>query len=205
MNVLALAENRFGAARSFPTGTVVFLALGTGVGGALLTNGAIHHGAHCSGGEFGHILLTMDPDARRDTGGARGTLEAYCSGPGLVQTWCELTGKTDPNWTGHDVVRDAELNPNGAGNQAINRTGECLGFGLVTLANALDPDLIVIGGGLSELGDALLEPARKILKEHALPGPAKCPVVVAQLGLDAAIVGAAGLVMIPTKQVALAR
>ncbi|MBX9671570.1 MAG: ROK family protein [Candidatus Obscuribacterales bacterium] len=99
-----------------------------------------------------------------------------------------------------NVVRDAELNPNGAGSQAITKTGECLGFGLVTLANALDPDLIVIGGGLSELGDALLEPARKILKEHALPGPAKSPVVVAQLGLDAAIVGAASLVMLPSNK-----
>ncbi len=203
VNVLALAENRFGAARSFPNGTVVFLALGTGVGGALLSNGAVHHGAHWSGGEFGHILLTMDPNARRDTGGAKGTLEAYCSGPGLVQTWRELTGNNDSAATGHDVVRDAEMNPNGSGSQAIIKTGECLGFGLVTLANALDPDLIVIGGGLSELGDALLQPARQVLKEHALPGPATCPVVVAQLGVDAAIVGAASLVMTVTTDVVL--
>jgi glucokinase len=86
VNVLGLAETRFGAARQFSTkGTVVFLALGTGVGGALLTNGTVHHGAHWTGGEFGHILLSMDPNARRDLGGAPGTLEAYCSGPGLVQ------------------------------------------------------------------------------------------------------------------------
>jgi len=198
VNVLALAENRYGAARSFPRGTVVFLALGTGVGGALLTNGIVHHGAHWSGGELGHILLTMDANARRDTGGAIGTLEAYCSGPGLVQTWRELTGINDSALTGHDVVRDAEMNPNGSGSQAINKTGEFLGFGLVTLANAFDPDLIVIGGGLSELGDALLEPARAVLKQHALPGPATCPVVVAQLGVDAAIIGAACLVMTTT-------
>lgn len=195
VNVLALAENRFGAARAFPNGTVVFLALGTGVGGALLSNGAVHHGAHWSGGEFGHILLSMDANARCDLGGAKGTLEAYCSGPGLVQTWRDLTGSKDQNITGHDVVRDAEKNPKGAGSQAIAKTGEYLGFGLVTLANALDPDLIVIGGGLSELGDALLKPARQILSKHALPGPATCPVVTAELGIDAAIVGAASLVM----------
>lgn len=198
VNVLALAENRFGAARSFPKGTVVFLALGTGVGGALLSNGAVHHGAHWSGGELGHILLSMDPNARRDTGGAKGTLEAYCSGPGLVQTWRELTGRDDLEVTGHDVVREAETNPTGAAARAITKTGECLGFGLVTLANALDPDLFVIGGGLSELGDRLLEPARRVLTEHALPGPATCPVVVAELGIDAAIVGAASLVMTAT-------
>jgi glucokinase len=195
VNVLALAEGRFGAARMFPNGTVVFLALGTGVGGALLCNGVVHHGAHWSGGEFGHILLTMDANARRDTGGAIGTLEAYCSGPGLVQTWRELTGSTDPNTTGHDVVSDAKRNPSGPGSQSITKTGEYLGFGLVSLANALDPDLIIIGGGLSELGEALLEPARRVLKQHALPGPATSPVVTAQLGVDAAIVGAASLVM----------
>ncbi len=195
VNVLALAETRFGAARHCGNGTVVFLALGTGVGGALLIRGGLHHGAHWSGGEFGHILLTMDPGARRDTGGARGTLEAFCSGPGLVETWRELTGSKDAGITGHDVVRDAKQNADGLGSKAIEKTGEYLGFGLVSLANALDPDLIIIGGGLSELGDSLLDPARRILKEHALPGPAICRVVTAQLGLDAAIVGAASLVL----------
>jgi glucokinase len=195
VNVLALGESRFGAARAFAAGTVVFLALGTGVGGALLCNGAVHHGAHWSGGEFGHILLTMDPDARCDTGGARGTLEAYCSGPGLVQTWRELSGNNDVDMTGFDVVNDAKSNPTGAGQAAIARTGEYLGYGLVSLANALDPDLIVIGGGLAQLGDSLLTPARRILKEHGLPGPASAPVVTAELGADAAIIGAASLVI----------
>lgn len=195
VNVLALAENKFGAARAFPNGTIVFLALGTGVGGAILSKGSVHHGAHWSGGELGHILLTMDPDARRDTGGAKGTLEAYCSGPGLLQTWRELTGREHLEATGYDVVKDADSDPTGHGSLAITQTGTCLGFGLVTLANALDPDLIVIGGGLSELGDRLLDPARRVLTENALPGPATCPVVVAELGIDAAIVGAACLVM----------
>ena len=195
VNVLALAETKFGAAKHCADGTVVFLALGTGVGGALLTRGGLHHGAHWSGGEFGHILLSMDKNARCDTGGARGTLEAYCSGPGLVVTYKECSGSKDASITGHDVVNEAKKNPGGAGSKAIELTGEYLGYGLVSLANALDPDLIIIGGGLSELGDLLLDPARRVLKEHALPGPATCKVVPAQLGLDAAIVGAASLVI----------
>lgn len=195
VNVLALGETRFGAARDCSNGTVVFLALGTGVGGALITRGGLHHGAHWSGGEFGHILLSMAPDARRDTGGARGTLEAYCSGPGLVETFRELSGSHDPSFTGHDVLKDARQNPGGHARKAIEKTGEYLGFGLVSLANALDPDLIIIGGGLSELGDWLLEPAKLVLKEHALPGPSTCKVVCAELGLDAAIIGAASLVL----------
>lgn len=205
VNVLAVAEGRFGAAKHLPKGTVVFLALGTGVGGALLINGAVHHGAHWTGGEFGHILLTMDSNARKDTGGAIGTLEAYCSGPGLAQTFRELTGSKDANITGHDVVSDAKNNPNGDGAKAIQQTGICLGYGLVSLANALDPDLIIIGGGLSELGDALLEPARQILKQHAMPGPATTPVVTAALGIDAPIVGAAGLVLAGSTEAVLTR
>lgn len=195
VNALAIGEARFGAAATIGGGTVIFLALGTGVGGALLSNGIIHHGAHWSGGEFGHILLTMDPNARRDSGGAVGTLEAYCSGPGLVQTWRELTGSKDLNVRGEDIVADACQNPGGPGSVAITKTGEYLGYGLVSLANALDPALIIIGGGLGTIGDALLNPARQILKQRAMPGPAICPVVMAQLGIDAPIVGAASLVM----------
>lgn len=195
VNVLAVGEARFGAAATICNGTVIFLALGTGVGGALICKGTVHHGAHWSGGEFGHILLTMDPNARCDLGGAAGTLEAYCSGPGLVQTWQELTSNYDPTVTGHDVLADAERDPGGAGSVAITKTGEYLGYGLVSLANALDPDLIIIGGGLASLGDTLLNPARRILNERGLPGPATCPVVTSVLGADAAIVGAASLVM----------
>jgi glucokinase len=205
VNVLALGEARFGAAATLSKGAVVFLALGTGVGGALLSNGSIHHGANWSGGEFGHILLTMDPNARRDAGGAVGTLEAYCSGSGLVQTWRELTGSNDQTITGEDVVADAERNPGGAGSTAIAKTGEYLGYGLVSLANALDPDLIIIGGGLGSIGDVLLEPAREVLRKRALPGPSTCPVVPAKLGINAPIVGAASLVMPKSEEFAAAR
>jgi glucokinase len=205
VNVLALGEAKFGAARHLGGGTVVFLALGTGVGGALVIAGKVHHGAHWSGGEFGHILLTMADDARFDSGGAQGTLEAYCSGPGMVQTYIELGGLESTAESGrlhgHDVVaaalseRETGLS-DGPGCRAIIATGRALGFGLTTLANALDPDLIIIGGGLAELGDQLFVPAVKVLQSRAMPGPATCPVVPAALGLDAPIIGAASLVMV---------
>jgi glucokinase len=210
VNVLPLGEQRFGAASAFTKGTVLYLALGTGVGGALVVDGRIHHGAHWSGGEFGHIILSMDPNARRDLGGAAGTLEAFCSGPGLVQTWRELSGsgggsdsesgkgqsgQIESQMTGHNVVADAEADPHGFAAQAITKTGEYLGFGLASLANALDPDCIIIGGGLAELGEKLLGPARIVLKKYALPGPGSCKVVTAALGNNSAIIGAACLVM----------
>jgi glucokinase len=159
VNALAVGEARFGAAHG--AATVVFLALGTGVGGALLLDGRLHHGAHWSGGEFGHV----------------GTLEAYASGHGLVQTWRELTRDTRPDVTGHDIAAEATLDPDGPAAEAIARTGVSLGYGLVSLANALDPDLIVIGGGLAILGEALIGPARHVLQTRALPGPAPCPLI----------------------------
>ncbi|HEX5324234.1 MAG TPA: ROK family protein, partial [Capsulimonadaceae bacterium] len=147
VNALAVGEARFGTARGLPT--VVFLALGTGVGGALLLNGRAHHGAHWVGGEFGHILLSVDSHARRAADGSVGSLEAYCSGPGLAQTWREIAASDDLSVTGHRIAGWAAREPNGPAAQAVRRTGEYLGYGLVTLANALDPDRIVIGGGLA--------------------------------------------------------
>lgn len=189
VNALAIGEACFGAARG--KDTVVFLALGTGVGGALLINGRIHHGAHGAGGEFGHLLLSADENARRDCGGHVGTLEAYASGPGLAQTWREMTGNLTDLVTGQEVV----TRPGGP--EAVRRTGEYLGCGLVSLANALDPDVIIIGGGLAALGDLLLAPARQLLRSRALPGPAQCPVLRAALGPEASVIGAAALALAP--------
>jgi predicted NBD/HSP70 family sugar kinase len=162
---------------------IIFISLGRNVGGALIINGSLHHGANWGNGEFGQILLTTDPNARQDSSGAIGTLEAYCSGPGLVQTFRELAG-ADPK---KDIIADAKQNPYGPSSAAVKKTGEYLGYGLVSLANALDPDLIVIGGSLSKLGDALLGPARQILKQRALPGPANCPIVQAKSEADVPI------------------
>ena len=188
VNALAVGESRFGAGQNLAT--VVYLALGTGVGGALLLNGRLHHGTHWAGAEFGHLGLTLG-----DTG-PRQTLEDFASGPGLVQTYTELSGFVG-EMTGETIAEEARCDPESLSALAVTRTGEYLGYGLVSLANILDPDLIVIGGGLSALGDSLLEPAQRILAKHALPGPAHCPVVLAALGADASLVGAAALAMRP--------
>lgn len=193
VNALAAGEARFGVARGHDT--VLFLALGTGVGGALLINGHIHHGEHWTGAEFGHILLSMDPKARRDAGGSVGTLEAYASGHGLVATYKELAPDARRRMTGEEIANDALNHPEGPAAAAIALTGEYLGYGLVSLANAIDPSLIVIGGGMSALGDRLLNPARRIFTSRALPGPAKARITVASLGPQASVIGAAALAM----------
>lgn len=193
VNALAIGESRFGAGRELAT--VLYLALGTGVGGALVLGGRVHHGAHWTGGEIGSLLLTMDPAARQAQSGEVGTLEAYASGPGLIQTWREMTGQSDADMTGFMLAEEARRDPEGAAGRAVTQTGEYLGLGLVTLVNVLDPDLIVIGGGLASLGDLLLGPARNVLRGRALPGPANCRIVPAALGPEASIIGAACLGM----------
>ena len=97
--------------------------------------------------------------------------------------------------TGPKLAEEARHDPEGPAAQAIRLTGEYLGFGLVSLANILDPDLIVIGGGLSALGDLLIDPARNVLLSRALPGPAQCPIVAPKLGSEASVIGAACLAM----------
>jgi len=186
VNALAVGEHRFGNGQGLAT--VVYLALGTGVGGALLLNGRLHHGSHWAGAEFGHLLLTIGEASPRRT------LEDFVSGPGLIQTYREISGFAGET-TGEAIAAEACNAPESAAAFAVTRTGEYLGYGLASLANVLDPDLIVIGGGLAALGDSLLGPARRVLARHALPGPAQCPVVFAALGSDASLVGAAALAM----------
>lgn len=185
VNALAVGEGCFGAGRNLRT--VAYLALGTGVGGALLLNGRLHHGAHWTGAEFGHLLLTMEESAPRRT------LEDFAGGPGLIRTYREMSGIDST--TGEEIAAEAGLDPKSSAARAVTRTGQYLGHGLVSLANILDPDLFVIGGGLSALGNLLLDPARRVLARHALPGPAQCIVVPAALGPDASLAGAAALAM----------
>lgn len=193
VNALAMGEARFGAARGMPA--IVFLAIGTGLGGALLIDGRLHRGARGGGGEFGHLLVSIGSDARRDAGGHVGTWEAYVSGPGLARTYQEIAGGRAPALTGADIARAARYDPDGPAAQAITRTGEYLGWGLTSLASALDPDIVIIGGGMAALGDALFDPARAILRARALPHAAQCPLAAASLGADASVVGAAALAM----------
>jgi len=190
VNALAAGECRWGAAQN--ARTVVFLALGTGVGGALILDGRLHHGARGAGGELGHLILV--PDGPPCTCGGRGCLEQYASGPALLARFHTLGG--DPGLTDGGPLADlAVREPENPAARAITQTGEYLGLGLVSLANVFGPDRFVIGGGLASLGDLLLGPARRVLAARALPGVRDTPVVPAALGASASVVGAAALAL----------
>lgn len=190
VNALAAGESRFGAGQN--CANVVFLALGTGVGGAIIANGQLYHGSRGAGGELGHLILHPDGPAF-GSDGERGTLEYYTNGSALARYHTELGG--DASLDGPGIGIEARENSSGPAAQAVRRVGESLGLGLASLANLFDPDKFIIGGGMADLGDMLLDPARAVLAERALPLVRYTPIVCAALGADASIVGAATLAL----------
>lgn len=190
VNALAMGENRFGAGRGFSN--LLYLALGTGVGGAIISGGRLHRSARGVSGEVGHLIL--DPGGLECTCGGRGCLEQYVSGPALLRHYKALTGGIGIA-EGTSLRELAHMDPEGAAAHAIQRTGEMLGIGLVTLANIFGPDRIIIGGGLAALGAALIEPARTVLGARAMAPVRDVPIITAAGGADASIVGAASLAL----------
>lgn len=203
-NAAAVAEYTFGSARG--AGVVVLVAIGTGIGGALLQDGVVFHGAHGVGPELGHLRLV--PDGRACSCGKRGCWERYCSGTALVTTTLELLARHDiastvlarefaddySALTGRRVAAAAREGDVVA-KQAMAQLATWLGEGLALVADVYDPELIVIAGGVSESAPLFLDDAR----EHyasVLTGAGHRPLArirTAQLGGDAGIVGAAAL------------
>lgn len=204
-NAAAWAEFRFGAGRD--ARVMVMLTLGTGIGGALVINGSLFRGRFGMAGEFGH--MTVVPQGHRCPCGNRGCWEQYASGNSLLREASAILAAGGPRAEGlldHLLDRDP-ANLTGpritaaatAGNtvaiELITEVGTWLGSGLANLAAAIDPDLFVIGGGLSQAGDLLAVPTRTAFEGH-LTGRGYRPVAaiaVAQLRNDAGLVGAADL------------
>lgn len=181
---------------------VVMLTLGTGVGGALLLDGRLYRGASGAAGELGHMPVVRGGLVCRC--GGRGCLEMYASGPALVRYAAAFLrdSEKDPGGellslyeqgrlTGGAVARLAREGHRGAA-EAVEQLGEWLGIGLVGVTNIFEPQMIVIGGGVGELGEMLLRPARAYLARHALPpGRDRVQVISARLGNAAGLVGGA--------------
>jgi len=203
-NASAWAEARFGAARGYRD--VMLVALGTGIGAAIIIGGELYRGRWGIAGEPGHVRVV--PDGRLCGCGNRGCWEQYCSGnalvaearefarrtPGGAIRLLQLGGGTPEGITG-PVITQAAAEGDPAALRCFQTIGGWLGQGLADLAAILDPACFVIGGGVSEAGELLLDPARAAF-EHALTGRGHRPLAeikVAQLGEDAGIVGAADL------------
>jgi glucokinase len=203
-NAAAWAEYRFGAAQG--ARVVVCVTLGTGIGGGLVLDGELYRGAFGVGSEFGHMAIV--PDGRRCACGNRGCWEMYASGRALARDareladvspvaahrLLELAGGQLTGLTGQ-IVTTAAREGDPAAVEIYTTMGQWLGRGLANLAAVLDPDVFVIGGGVSEAGDLLILPARTTF-QGSLTGRGFRPVATvlpAALGPDAGLVGAADL------------
>ena len=183
---------------------LVMIALGTGVGGGLIIDGKLVVGAHFGAGEIGHMIL--DPAGPPCTCGGRGCLEAWAGSMGLLRRARELAGEggLDDPLTRLIARRGESLNTfdlakladsgDAATVEIFAVAGRRLGQAVGNIVNLLDPDRIIIGGGLAQAGDLILQPCRETVSELVLAEEAKgVPVVPAELGPLAAAVGAACL------------
>ncbi|WGL53818.1 ROK family protein [Nocardioides sp. BP30] len=204
-NCAARAEIALGAARA--ARDVLMVTMGTGIGGAVVLGGTLLRGRNGMAGEFGHMQVV--PDGRGCECGGEGCWEQYSSGNALVRyargrMWhesyagttllAELTGGDPHALTGPMVTAAAERGDSLA-LQAFEEVGEWLGIGIANLVAAFDPELVVVGGGVSAADGLLLAPARSAL-EQSLVGAAHRivpPVVRAHFGPEAGVVGAAAL------------
>jgi glucokinase len=203
-NAAALAERHFGAAAG--AATVVFIAIGTGIGSALLLDGVIYRGAFGVAPELGHLPVV--PDGRPCPCGKNGCWERYCSGTALATTAVELLARngtrspvlrrlvrTDAGRVTGQRVAAAAREGDPVAIAAMDEMARWLGAGLAIVADVFDPELVVIGGGVSESAPLFLDEAR----EHyagMVTGAGRRPLArirTAQLGDAAAVVGAAHL------------
>nr|WP_221634169.1 ROK family protein [Nocardioides luti] len=200
-NCAARAEHAHGAARGIDDAVV--LTLGTGIGGALLLGGRVHRGRNGMAGEFGHMQVV--PEGQPCQCGGRGCWEQYSSGNALVRYARDRIGREptvleeacggNPEQITGPMVTAAAEDGDLVARQAFASVGDWLGVGVANLVAALDPDCVVVGGGVSAAGDRLLEPARHALL-RSLVGAADRevpPLLLATLGPEAGVVGAADL------------
>ncbi|GAA5034626.1 ROK family glucokinase [Actinopolymorpha pittospori] len=203
-NAAAWAEWRFGAGQG--ESHLVCVTLGTGIGGAVITDGVMLRGKYGVAGEFGH--MTVVPGGHRCECGNRGCWEQYASGNSLVREARELAASGSPvaqnllDRVGGDPgritgpsVTEAAKDGDPVAVELLEEVGRWLGVGLANLAAAFDPGTFVVGGGVSEAGDLFLGPARETFK-RSLTGRGFRPeaqILRAALGNEAGLVGAADL------------
>src|SRR5689334_14280038 len=199
-NLGLLAEHRAGAARG--ADDVAMLTLGTGIGGGLLLGGEIYRGSVGASAELGHIVVNPDgPECPGDCPG-RGCLEAYASGNAIGRAGEEAARQNAESSLGKALAGGREITgglvtelAHDGDEQALEilaEAGRWLGLGIVTLVNALNPELVIVGGGAGQAGELLLAPAREVLAERALPPNRDLArVVSAEFGSEAGMIGAA--------------
>jgi len=194
-NMAAFGEYAHGAGRG--SQSMVLLTIGTGIGSGIIIDGALQHGKCGFAGELGHI--TVNPDGEACNCGGRGCLETEASGPRLVKNYLTFSRKKK-TMTPRDVYLLARQGDPDA-LRSFKRCGFYLGIGLAIIMNILNPEKILIGGGVVSAGRLLLDPARAEAERRSSPVLYACTrIEKARLGNDAGIIGAAAWASLQTRQ-----
>ena len=202
-NAAALGEFYFGAARGVRN--FIYITLSTGIGGGIVIDGKIYSGAIGAAGEVGH--MTIDDDGPICNCGNRGCWEMLASGTALarearhrieegMRTSILEYAEGDVGKVTARVIQDAAEQGDSLAKELIARTGYYVGVGLANLINIFNPELIVIGGGLSNIGDMLFEPAFKVAGERAYKEAFQAvQFASAELGRNSGVLGAAAFAL----------
>ncbi len=195
----ALGEHRFGAGKG--VNNLIYLTVSTGIGGGIIIDGKLYTGPSGSAGEIGHMII--DVHGPECNCGRNGCLEAMASGTAVAREAIRriregekssLVGIVDgeiDNITA-EKVSIAARDGDSLASEVISEAAAYLGIGMVNVVNIFNPEMIVVGGGMSKMGDLLLAPARQVVKEMAFELPAKIVrIVPARLGDDNGLLGAA--------------
>ena len=197
----ALGELKFGAGRGCEN--FVCITVGTGIGSGLVINGKVVRGAANAAGEIGHIKLQME-DGPLCGCGDSGCLEAFASGPSIVAMAQEyLKGGKSAKF--RELAGDGEITPyivakaaeagDPVAKRIFEKMGYYIGMGLTSVINLLNPEKIIIGGGVAECGELLLEPIRRTINERTMKVQREAvEIVPAELGNSAGVIGASMLV-----------
>lgn len=198
-NAATLGEWWMGAGRGVDT--LVGVTLGTGIGGGIVLDGRVYHGTSDVAGEIGH--MTIDSTGRKCNCGNYGCLEAYASGPAIAARAVEglEAGAASllPDMVGGEVERitaetvyEAIVAGDAYAAEVMRETARFLGTGIANLINILNPEMIVISGGVTRAGDHLFEPLRAEVRRRAFREASEtCRIVSSELGDMAGVIGAA--------------
>lgn len=198
-DMAALGEHRFGAGKGYAR--LVYLTVSTGIGGGVILDGKLLRGAKVSAAELGHIVI--DPNGPPCNCGGKGHVEAMASGTAIARRAAERLRKGEPSTllercegdpgkvTARMVAEEARAGDTLA-LEIMHEAGTNLGLAVVSLIHIFDPDVIIIGGGVSNAGELLLAPVRKTIAERAMRDfRDRAAIVPSALGDNSGILGVA--------------
>jgi glucokinase len=199
-----LAEHRHGAAAG--TADAILLTIGTGIGGAIVAGGEVVRGAVGAAGEPGHMVVDADGPPCQGSCPNRGCLEAVASGSAIGRAGIEAAREAPGGALGRALADGREItgalvtelahDGDPAARRVVAEAGRWLGVGIASLVNLLNPETVVVGGGVIAAGELLLAPAREVVAARALrPSRDVVRIVPAHFGADAGMLGAAILAL----------